>query len=101
MEKVTVIVEKSQQSNNQSADEKVVTITCSECETPIKMTANDAFIQRRLNGGCPCLDITVDCPTCKKKSKVRKTADTASLLEERIKNRDYNYAGYSIIRETK
>ena len=76
---------------------KTIDISCSECGKTITMTAKDAHIASRLNGGCPRLSVTVKCPHCQKTSTVRATTNARELLSERLKNRDYDDEGGTII----
>ena len=76
---------------------KTIDISCSECGESITLTAKDAHIASRLNGGCPRLSVTVKCPHCQKTSTVNDTPDARELLSERLKNRDYDNAGGTII----
>ena len=60
------------------------TISCSECGTKIKITANDAIVQWRFNGGCPGLSVTVKCSHCNQMSIIKQTPKTKRLLANRI-----------------
>ncbi len=76
---------------------KTIDIICSECDKTITMSAKDAHIVSRLNGGCPRLSITVQCPHCGKSNIVHESPEAHDLLDERIKNRDYDFGGATII----
>ena len=62
-----------------------ITISCSECGKNIIMTAKDAKIRWKFNGGCPCNIVEVECPHCKKLSIVKPTPEAKKLLAHKIK----------------
>lgn len=76
---------------------KTIDIKCSECSETITMSAQDAHIEWRFNGGCPRLKVTVQCPHCQKSSVVKDTPEARGLLSERLKNQDYDSGGVTII----
>lgn len=61
-----------------------ITISCSECGQNIIMTAEDAKIQWKFNGGCPGYLVKVECPHCKEMSTVKQTPEAKKLLAHRI-----------------
>lgn len=61
-----------------------ITISCSECGGNITMTAEDAKIQWKFNGGCPGYSVKVTCPHCKNMSVVKQTPEAKKLLARRI-----------------
>lgn len=79
---------------------KTITILCSECGKPITITAQDAHILWRFNGGFPRLKITVGCPHCNMPSIIHESPEAHELLDERIKSHDYDYCGTTLILES-
>lgn len=69
---------------------KTIIVRCSECNKPITMTSSDAHLCWRFNGGFPLLNITVDCPHCRKPSIVHESPEAHDLLDGRIKSKDYD-----------
>lgn len=70
-------------SNNKTT----ITIPCSECGQNIKMTAEDAKIEWKFNGGCPGHIVKVHCLNCQKMSIVKPTPEAKKLLAHRISSR--------------
>lgn len=63
-----------------------ITICCSECGQFIVMTAEDAEIKWKFNGGCPGYSVKTHCPHCKKMSVVKQTDEAKKMLAHRIKS---------------
>ena len=60
------------------------TIVCRECGKKIKLTADDAIIRWKFNGGCPGFSVTVKCSHCNEMSIIKQTPAAKKLLANRI-----------------
>lgn len=69
---------------------KKIVIGCSNCGGLITMSASDPCIVFYSRAGVSRLEITVHCHHCGNDSFVPENPETHSLLDERIKNKDYD-----------
>ena len=64
---------------------KTIDVCCNKCMKPFKMSAEDAHIEKRFNGQL----VKVICPYCSSTVTIFKTPEAYELLNEKIKNGDY------------